>query len=140
MEVQQWLKEAAQAFDMQLGIVSKIENNRYVVEAAYSSLDLVKPGDEFSLDMTYCADVVSQAKVLDYQQVGAMTDMCLHPCYQAMHLESYIGTPLVKHGEIIGTLNFSSLEPKKQGFSDKDREKIQMLANEYLALLDLAVD
>jgi transcriptional regulator with GAF, ATPase, and Fis domain len=140
MDVQQWLKDAAQAFDMQLGIISNIQDNRYVVLAAYSSLDLVRAGDEFPVDMTYCADVISQEKILAYQQVGAMTDMCLHPCYQAMHLESYIGIPLVKRGEIIGTLNFSSLEPKKQGFSDNDMEKIQMLANEYLKQADLAVD
>lgn len=140
MDVQQWLQDAAQTFDMQLGIISKIQDNRYVVQAAYSSLDLVQAGDEFPVDMTYCADVISQQKVLAYHQVGAMTDMCLHPCYQALHLESYIGIPLVKGGEIIGTLNFSSLEPKTQGFSDKDVDKIQKLANEYLEWVDLAVD
>ncbi|GDY26873.1 GAF domain-containing protein [Agarivorans sp. Toyoura001] len=140
MDLQNWLKTAAQSFDMQLGIISRIQDNRYEVLAAYSSLDLVKAGDEFPVDMTYCADVVSKAQIMAYHQVGAMTEMCLHPCYQAMHLESYIGTPLLVDDCIVGTLNFSSLEPRKQGFSEQDREKIQQLAAEYLNFSNSQVD
>ncbi|MGY5450653.1 GAF domain-containing protein [Agarivorans sp. MS3-6] len=132
MDLHQWLQQAAEAFNMQLAIISDIDDNRYVVVEAYSSLDLVKAGDEFAVDMTYCANVVNLGKIVAYEQVGAMTKMCLHPCYQAMHLESYIGIPLVVKNKIIGTLNFSSLEPRTVPFEKQDIQMMEFFASQYL--------
>ncbi|WP_432451887.1 GAF domain-containing protein [Agarivorans sp. QJM3NY_29] len=133
LDIQLWLKDAMEDLGMQLAIVSQVEGNHYRVVAAYSSLDLVRQGDEFELDSTYCREVLRQAQTVAYERVGAITEMCLHPCYQALHLESYIGTPLEKDGKILGTLNFSSLTARAAAFTEKEKTQVESLAKEYLA-------
>jgi diguanylate cyclase (GGDEF)-like protein len=53
---------------------------------------------------------------------------CGHPAYRKFQLGAYIGIPLYLNDELYGTLNFSSVQPKKQAFHSDDGELLKLMA------------
>ena len=95
---------------LDIGLVSRIENEDYFIEAATGTEDLA-PGMRFELGDTYCSltwqanDVVTIADVENSNHAG-------HPCYRRFDLRAYVGVPLRVSGKRFGTLNFSSTRPR----------------------------
>ena len=55
--------------------------------------------------------------------------MINHPCYLLTKLETYIGSPILDDdGTTIGTVNFSSDEPRKNKFSEAEVTMVEALA------------
>ncbi|MGF1480754.1 MAG: GAF domain-containing protein [Cyanophyceae cyanobacterium] len=108
------------------GIISQITDQTYTIRAVRSPLAL-SAGAEFELQNTYCAAVVRERRTIAYTQVGT-SDLQRHPVYHTLGLEAYIGAPIWVNGEIYGTLNFSSTEPKSSGFEPHERELIELMA------------
>jgi hypothetical protein len=52
----------------------------------------------------------------------------LHPCYKSFKIESYIGDVYRIENDIKGTINFSSVPPREQVFSDKQKDFVRFLA------------
>jgi len=53
----------------------------------------------------------------------------LHPVYEAMQLEAYLGIPLFHEDKVVGTLNFSFYDPRQPDFTDEEIAKSQALAD-----------
>lgn len=126
-------------WDLNVGIISRIENNQYHVRTIDSDYDWINQGDIFELQNTYCRDVVNLKKTMTYNDAAVITDMLKHPCYINTQLRAYIGTPLVIDNNVWGTLNFSSLKPKQQPFTRADYRLIETLAEEIKKHLTMDV-
>lgn len=115
------------ALDLELGIVSRIENTRYTVEHS-NNRELL--GQEFRLGNTYCAITLSlkQERVLAVKHF-AVSEFFRHPAYSAFKLESYIGAPVYVDGQRYGTINFTKAEPRTQAFSDADHQLVKQLSD-----------
>ena len=111
---------------MATGIVSEIQDDTYTVRAVRSALAIMV-GDAFALPDTYCAEVAHTGQLVAVGEVGAEEGMCVHPVYVAMRLEAYISTPIEVDGELVGTLNFTDLTPRKGAFADWERRFVRML-------------
>ena len=119
------LIQGCEILDLNIGIISNIDGQRYkivtsVINGIVTTPDdnyRIKVGSEFELDETYCSDVIRKSKTKYYQNVENISSMKKHPCYTAYQLKAYIGSPLHLNGEVFGTLNYSSLEPRKHDFS-----------------------
>jgi GAF domain-containing protein len=111
-----------------VGIISRIQNDKYHVVAIESEYDGINEGDVFDLADTYCRDVVTLKKTMTYDDVAEITEMLKHPVYLTTQLRAYIGTPLIIDDQVWGTLNFSSRHPKQPSFSATDYELIESLA------------
>ena len=122
------LKSLNQRFNTDFAIISHIVANTYRVCQIASELDVINIGDEFETSNTYCQAVIETNEIVTYDHVGNIDSMLLHPIYTAMQLESYIGYPLKHNGKMVGTLNFSSFEPKQPNFDEHDRQVIKELA------------
>ena len=138
--VEEWLHEGlklgCKQYNMKTGLVSKVEGEEYIIRAAYSAMgDIFSPGMKFELENTYCAAVVKSREVITYRQVGKIPTMLLHPVYVALQLESYIGAPLIKDGQVKGTLNFSSYEVRKEEFTQDDLSLITQMANKIQSVI-----
>lgn len=121
------------AFELDIGIVSKIEGNDYTIVNVVSDDNRFKAGSVFDLQSTFCESTVLAGRALAYHH-AAKSELSVHPCYRNTGLESYIGAPIKVNDAIVGTINFSS--PKiSQAFSFKDREKIEHLAQWFGAEL-----
>ena len=113
-----------------VGIVSRIQHDKYHVYAIDSEYDGINKGDVFDLEDTYCRDVVTQKKTMTYDDVAEITEMLKHPVYLTIQLRAYIGTPLIIDDQVWGTLSFSSRLPKQPNFSTADYELVESLADE----------
>lgn len=125
-----YLKAGIDIFQMETGIVSHIINDKdYIVKDVISPLDIFGPGDVFELDGTYCREVHKTEKVIGFPQVGLIDEMKGHPVYQNLKLEAYISAPIFVRDTLYGTLNFTSRNPRRYGFSEHEHDLIALMAN-----------
>ncbi len=140
-DIDQWLleglKTGCELLNLETGIVSRIQGDEYVIRQTYSTLgDIFSPGDTFELENTYCEAVSRRNKTITYIQVGAIPEMRLHPVYVAVQLESYIGCPLRdEHGQVTGTLNFSSHAARVAHFTEDENALAETMAKRISEVL-----
>lgn len=127
--IDKYLQAGLEIFDMETGIVSHISDHSYKVDAIISPLDAIQTGDTFDLQDTYCREVIATHRVIGFPHVGEHEDMCLHPVYENLKLEAYLSSPIWVTDTLYGTLNFTSRQPRKHGFSEHERDLIAMMSN-----------
>lgn len=125
-QVSRVLQEGLTMLRLDLGIVSKIQDNNYTVLFYSPANAALERGQILNLNTTFCAltfqnqDVVDIDDVIDSPYSG-------HPCYSSFGIESYIGVPLYVEGKPYGTLNFSSTIPRTTPFNDADRNFVRLM-------------
>lgn len=115
------LKVAGELLELEYGIISQIRGDDYAILYCWSKDGSLKPGQTFALGQTYCSATLEKgdALLIDHAEMSPYRG---HPCYQELHLETYIGAPLRVKGEVVGTLNFSSKRPRENPFDTADRD------------------
>jgi len=111
------LKLGRSFLDMDYGIVSYIQDNTYhIIE--FSGVDEpFKKGDSFPLNMVYCSVVYYSRELFGVHNIQNPEGRKLHPLYENIKLNAYIGLPIYKDNQVYGTLNFSSKEVREEPFS-----------------------
>ncbi len=127
--INKYLTAGSKLFDLEFAIQSKVVGDDYIVESAVSPGNVLEIGAVFVLKDTYCAEVLSQEKTINYLEVAKLNHMCEHPVYINMKLESYISTPIWNEGKLYGTLNFSSQTPKKKKFSKEEITFVEIMSD-----------
>ena len=125
------LKIGLKTLNMENAIISQIINRDYIIQQAEcrSGYSFSK-GDQFELSNTYCEAVVRQHKTISFSQAGNIPEMRLHPVYQSMHMESYIGSPIHnKSNGVIGTLSFSAKGIRDHNFSSDEIHFVEQMAS-----------
>ena len=135
-QIENLLDQGLSEFGLDIGIVSHIEKSIYVVTYCRSTDTPIRPGTQFELLDTYCADVVRSGKTRFYKDVASISEMLKHPCYLNTQLRSYIGTPVRIEGEIWGTVNYSSMHPHKLDYT---KEEIKFLEDQARQIAELLV-
>ena len=124
------LKMGLERFHLDIGILSKIKDNVYVIKQCVCPDEVpLKPGDQFELGLTYCSVTCNSDTHLALEEVGKSDVLGKHPAYMEFGLESYIGIPIRFKGEIYGTLNFSSSAAYPRKFKDIDIDSLQLMAS-----------
>lgn len=121
------LEVGCQTTGLEIGIISKIEGDKYTVRSVHTPDGSIETGDRFDLESTYCEVVVAQDSVCAFSD-AISAGKSSHPAYQQFELESYIGVPLVVDGNRYGTLNFSSPTTRESEFGTLERTFVELLA------------
>jgi len=121
------LELGLQRFGMEIAIFSRIEGDTFTVVAARSPGDRLKPGNEFDLRKTYCAQTIAAQDTLHFEFLAASSHEIV-PHFGEIPIQAYIGTPAVVAGEIYGTLSFASRTPLIEPFKPVDREILKLMA------------
>lgn len=113
-------------FGLEYAIVSHIVGEDYTVDVQSSPKDTLYDGQLFALGSTYCKTT------LELDDVLAITDVTKskyagHPCHRDFALVSYIGSPVRINGQIYGTINFSSPNPRQLEYDEIDNEFMRLL-------------
>lgn len=111
-----------EAFGLEIGIISHIENDTYTVKQFYPEESGLKAEQQFELKNTYCSLAIEQSDVFRITNMGT-SEYSNEPCYQSLGLESYIGKPFQIHDTLFGTVNFSSSKSR----SDFNEEEITFM-------------
>ncbi len=125
--LQELLKMGCQRLNLDIGIVSHIENNLFEVVATYSLDSGISAGDVFKLEQVYCHDVLQAKEPISFEH-ATTCEWGNHACYEKFKLESYIGTPIYVTGQVYGTLSFSSIKPRTKLFKPVDKELLKLMA------------
>lgn len=127
--IERLLHDALAYLSLDIGLVSRIIGEQYIVNWVASKTANILPGDTFALGETYCRLMLDAEDIFYTTQAGQDTRFSGHPCYQQLQLESYIGTPLYLSGEVWGTLNFSSARARHQPFTPVEIELVKLITN-----------
>lgn len=123
-----YLETGLRLFDMPVGIVSRISDGQYTILAVAPDSVGFAAGDSMPLGETYCSVVISQQRTMAVSHAAMDSELCAHPAYRQMLLESYLATPIWVEGEIFGTLNFTAPEKRPRPFDETDTELIELMA------------
>lgn len=123
------IDEGLGVFDLNLGLVSKIDQDSYLILAVMPKFGVFRANEAFDLKDTYCREVVSKGQTIALTELGDVRGLCKHPLYAGLPLESYISAPIKVGGSVWGTLNFSSMKIKECDFSNKEIELIESRAD-----------
>lgn len=129
-QIQELLKLGLERFNLDIAILSRIENNTYTVKYCVTpeGVDL-NPGDEFDFGVTYCNITCNAVEPVAIEHMGEHDKYASHPAYTAFQLESYIGVPIRLKNKLYGTLNFSSPSAYPRNFLDTDIDALKLMAS-----------
>jgi diguanylate cyclase (GGDEF)-like protein len=129
-QIEQILKMGLERFNLDIAILSKIDDNLYVVKHCVVPDDVeLSSGVEFDLTTTYCHITCGANKPTAFEHIGKHDQYASHPAYESFGLESYIGMPIKLNGELYGTLNFSSAKPYDRKFKAVDIDALQLMTS-----------
>jgi len=115
-------------FGLEIGILSNIVGSTYRVVHQVSPEEVTLTDEaQFNLAETYCAVTLALNQPVFFEHV-AESRIRNHPAHAAFALEAYFGIPIMVHGSVYGTLNFSSPNPRKLNFTDIDLDTIKKMA------------
>ncbi|KLN65784.1 MULTISPECIES: sensor domain-containing diguanylate cyclase [Vibrio] len=130
IQISQLLMMGLERFDLDIGILSHIDGNKYTVLHCVTPEGVeLNDGDTFEFDKTYCEITCHSIGPVMIENMGEHDQYAIHPAYQAFGLESYIGVPIFIDDEIFGTLNFSSAIPYPRKFKDIDVDALKLMAS-----------
>lgn len=139
LEPQEQLRRAlvlgASYLALPVGIISQVKDEQYRVRVQVAPSGMLRDGDTFSLDDTYCSLTLGGGEVLAIDAMGE-SPYRGHPCYQIFRLESYIGVPLWVGGSVCGTLNFSGASQRFFPFDELDKDFMRLMGRWVSATLD----
>ena len=127
-----YLRAGCDMFDLPVGILSETPVDESTGERQYRLEAVVSPDPELYSGLTvplreaFCDAVVAEGHTVTY--ADAEEEAPDHPACLGRGLRAFIGTPVSVGGELFGTLNFVSPEPRAGGFSDVERDLIEVMA------------
>lgn len=128
-KLERMLRIGCEGLGFELGIVSRIEGDRYEVVAVHAPGDLeIDPGATFALGETYCRDVLEATVPMGFDS-AADPHWADHPAHERFGLEAYLGARIRVLGRVFGTLNFSSREARPSPVDGQTRRVIAQLAH-----------
>ena len=121
------LQMGCRRFGLQVGILAKIEGQKYELMAVRSPNLSLSRGQVFDLGQTYCQETIKTTNPV-YFEAASGSEWQSHPAYQAFKLESYLGIRIIVKGKVYGTLNFSSPQPYQSKFKTVDKELLKLMS------------
>lgn len=125
------LEMGCHRFGTAIGILSRVIDEEYIVEAVFAPDSSITQGDVFPLGQTYCRETLHADQPIYFEHAGT-TSWAAHPCYQNFQLQTYLGTPVLiitaAGHYAFGTLNFSSAQPHATPFKPSDVEFLRLMA------------
>jgi diguanylate cyclase (GGDEF)-like protein/PAS domain S-box-containing protein len=127
-KIQALLSMGCQRFGLSIGIMSHIEGDRYQVMEVVAPGAAIVCGSIFSTGRTYCSETIKTTDIVCFEHAKE-SGWKSHPAYADMQLEAYIAIAVRVQGEVYGTINFSSPEPRRTPFTDTDKEILKLMAH-----------
>lgn len=123
-----YIRTGCEVLNFTAGAVGKIQDQTYTFLAIQSEFTTLTPYLEVDLQNTFCRYASEAQATVAFEHVGEIEAMRCHPLYQALKLESYLGTPIFVDGKLFGTLCFFSAIARPQGFENHEKEMIELMA------------
>jgi diguanylate cyclase (GGDEF)-like protein/PAS domain S-box-containing protein len=120
------LELGCERFGMEIGILAKVQGERYEVVAVRSPDNAIVRGAVLELADTYCRETLEARATVSFEHAGASPRKA-HPAYSSWGMESYLGAPVRVAGRLFGTLNFAAADPRPTPFKPADLEFLKLM-------------
>ncbi|PEN12755.1 hypothetical protein CRI94_12085 [Longibacter salinarum] len=117
----------------EVGIVSRIHDDTFVIEASTGD-DAYAVGNEYDLEDTYSAFTVREDDVVAIGDTS-QSELADAACYERFGLNQFLGAPIHVDGSLYGTLSFASRRSRSRPFTTDDRDFLQALVQWVRAAL-----
>ncbi|NEO57822.1 MAG: response regulator [Okeania sp. SIO3B5] len=123
--LQKLLEMGCKKFGLEIGVLSKIEDNKYTIIAAKTPDNSILEGEEFDLEKTFIFTEIAEEPIcfesIKYSGFSTTADM-------AFQIEAYMGTSVIVGGSVYGTLNFWSPQALDEPLKAVDKELLKLMA------------
>ncbi len=126
-QFRQALKASTSLLGMDVGLVSQIPGDEYIIEHCFSKDGVSEPQAVCRLDETYCSLAMAVDETIAIHHMSA-SEHQHHPCFERTRMESYIGKVIKVRGRTHGTLCFTGMDKRETTFSDIDTWFVGLLA------------
>lgn len=113
-------------FGLELGVIGRIEGQRYVSLAQVGPGDTPEDSPPVPVAETYCSMVLAEGEIVAITHMSESPRRD-HPCLQRFGLETYLGAPVIVDGAVYGAVGFGGRAPYARPFDDGDREFVHLL-------------
>lgn len=125
-KVQALLTLGCEQFGMPVGILSRVGGENYEIVEVIPPDGPISKGCVFPLGRTYCCITLQSSEPVSFEH-AAESEWHTHPAYLQHKLEAYLGIRMKVEGEVYGTLNFVSPEPRAVLFTNSDKEILKLM-------------
>jgi PAS domain S-box-containing protein len=125
--IQKLLAMGCQLFNLEYGLLGRVQNSRYEVMAAQSPNNILKKGDIFDVKQTFCCEILDSNEPLTIDYIND-SQWKNHPAYTSFGMESYMGIRVLVTNELCITLSFSSYTPCADRFKSANQEMLKLMA------------
>ncbi len=133
--IQKLLRLGCHYLNCEMGIVSHVVGDDYIVKYVHSGGDPIPLETTFALGDTFCSQTLKANDVIASTTASTDEHFAGHPCLAKFQLETYLGLPLNIETQVWGTLNFSSSKPRSTPFSELDIELMTLLCSAIETIL-----
>lgn len=126
-KLNQLLALGCRQFEVENGVLGRLDHTQYQVSHAVSQTNTVTAGWSCPSHQTYCQETVRLNDLLAFEHAGA-TEWREHQAYATYGVETYFGVPVQCAEQIYGTLCFTSTTPRAVPFTSGDREFLRLMA------------
>jgi signal transduction histidine kinase len=126
-KIDAYLELGCHVFELEQAVLSRVVGDRYEVLHAFPESEAIRRGSVFQLGHTYCEQTLRASEPVGFARAQG-TEWETHPCYGLMRLEAYLGSPVLVGEEVVGTLSFSSLDPRERPISDAELDLIRLMS------------
>ncbi|MDX2217270.1 MAG: response regulator [Oculatellaceae cyanobacterium bins.114] len=123
-----YIQTGCQILGFAAGSAGQVQDQTFTFLKVQSDIESLVSGMKTELGNTFCGKVVERRQTVAFHHVGQMAEMCDHPLYQSLKLESYLGTPIWVDDALFGTLCFFSTQPRSPEFEHHEQEIIELMA------------
>ena len=146
LRLKELLKIGSDYFGLNIGVLSKVKQNKYEVLQVVGGGSVLKGGACFPLEETMSKEVVKSGYPISHEDLTEQPPL-LHPALKDQNISGYLGAPIYVDGGIFGTLCFLSTSSSVRPIGHDDSLVIAMLSQwvgheltrqiKAVALLDL---
>jgi diguanylate cyclase (GGDEF)-like protein/PAS domain S-box-containing protein len=124
--VQALLELGCQRFGLEIGILARVQGERYEVVAVRSPDNSIVRGVVLELSSTRDRETLEDRSTVSFEKSGS-SPRGTHPAFAAWGMESYLGAHVRVSGRVFGTLSFAAPDPRSTQFKASDLEFLKLM-------------
>ncbi|HYU33796.1 MAG TPA: diguanylate cyclase [Thermoanaerobaculia bacterium] len=124
--IQALLELGCQRFDLEIGILARVQGERYEVVAVRSPDNSIVRGVVLELSDTRDRETLEDRTTVSFERARS-SPRSTHPAFAAWGMESYLGAPVRVAGRVFGTLSFGAPDPRATPFKPADLEFLKLM-------------
>ena len=114
--------------ELDIGVISRVKDDRYEIAAILAPDGVaLEAGASYRLDETFCRTTLKSERPIAIESVTG-SHWANHPARNVFPFESYLATTIRAGDEVVGTLFFASLAPRKVRYTASHKDLLLLMA------------